>query len=232
MNFHTQCLSEVLMLCVIMFPSAYIYFLKPFVQIRNNTLLSENLVTVIVYGSLAVLGAATGSAGLSDAELFPRTGTEIFLLLCLLAVAAGGFNVAAEYTEAAIPILRRTGRLPAMRPAGIYRGSFSFVNFCSIIAAAALEEFAFRQFMMGGVLRALGMSLWPSILLSAFFYGMNHVYFGRFAVLQKFTSGLVFAALFAVSGGNLLPCILCHTAQNLILYFYAVTRREQKGARV
>ena len=231
MNFHIQCLSEVLILCVIIFPSAYIYFLKPFVQIGDNVLLSENLGTVIVYSILLIIGVLTGTAGFADLQPSCWIQPGISLLIYPLAVAAGGFNVAAEYAEAAAPILRRTGRLPALRPARIYQGRFSLVNFCSIIAAAALEELVFRQFMMGGVLRALETAPWLAVILSAFFYGMNHVYFGRFAVIQKITSGLVFALIFAAGGGNVIPCILCHVTQNLILYFCAVYRYKQKGAR-
>lgn len=231
MTFHTQCLSEVLLLCVILFPSAYIYFLKPFVQIRNNALLSENLATIIVYGLLVVLGAAAGTAGIADPGIYQPAASGVRLLIYPLAVAAGGFNVAAEYFEAAVPALRRTGRFPALRPAGIYKGGFSFLNFCSIIAAASLEELVFRQFMMGGILQSLGAYPWLSVLLSAFFYGMNHVYFGRFAVVQKITSGLVFASLYAAGGGNMIPCILCHVTQNLILYFHAVSQSGKKGAR-
>lgn len=231
MTFHTQCLNEVLMLCVILFPSAYIYFLKPFVQIRNNALLSENLVTVIIYGLLVVMGAVTGYAGVIDHQIYHLTELDAYILIYPLAVVAGGFNIAAEYIEAAVPVLCRTGKLPALRPASMYKNRFSFLNFCSIIAAASLEELVFRQFMMGGILQSLGVYPWLSILLSAFFYGMNHVYFGRFAVIQKVTSGLIFALLFIISNGNIIPCILCHVTQNLILYFHAVSRSDKKGAR-
>ena len=221
MLFHIQCLREILFLCVIVFPSAYIYFLKPFIQIRGNTLLSENISTVIVYGSLTVLGLTTETAGIinpAPAASFPLQ------VLISAAIAAAFINIAVEYLEAALPITIKTKKLPKVKPAAIYCGSFNLINLCSIVAAAALEEFVFRQYMIGGLLDTLSVSPFAAVLLSAVFYGMNHVYFGVFAVLQKFSSGLVFSLLFVFGGGNILLCIICHALQNLILYFYSVSK--------
>ena len=85
-----------------------------------------------------------------------------------------------------------------------------YTSFISIIAAAALEEMVFRQIMIGGIFGSMSLDPLPAVILSGFFYGMNHVYFGRFAVIQKFSSGIVFALLYVLGGGNIfLPGIRC-----------------------
>ena len=109
MPFHIQCLKELLFLCVIVFPSAYIFFLKPFVLPKGNRLLAENLSTVMVYGALTAFGVLTGSAG----EAAPLPGAAFFVL----AAALGIVNVGMEYVEAALPVLKRNGSLPRLRPA-------------------------------------------------------------------------------------------------------------------
>ena len=223
MPFHIQCLKELLFLCVIVFPSAYIFFLKPFVLPKGNRLLAENLSTVMVYGALTAFGVLTGSAG----EAAPLPGAAFFVL----AAALGIVNVGMEYVEAALPVLKRNGSLPRLRPASIYRGTFSLVKFLSIIAAAAAEELVFRQFMIGGILNALHAPLWLAVLLSSFYYALNHVYFGRFAVLQKMTSGLVFSLLYVCSGGSVAVSALCHICQNLFLYFYSLDREKPAAQR-
>lgn len=252
MPFHTQCLDEVLILCAIVFPSAYIYFLKPFVKAGGRVLLAENLCTIIVYGIITAAGVLAGRAGAPDILLF-REGVEAWQLLIYPAAACAGIAIVyAEYIEAAIPVLRKSGRLPEMRGPSLYRGRFSAAetacNVLSIAAAASLEELVFRQFMMGGIfeslfatgsnfesLSAMG-SLFESfsamallaVCLSALFYAVNHVYFGRFAVIQKLGSGMVFAAIYAVTGGDILACAICHTAQNLFLYFYTVCHERRR----
>lgn len=272
MPFHTQCLDEVLILCAIVFPSAYIYFLKPFVKAGGRVLLAENLCTIIVYGIITAAGVLAGRAGAPDILLF-REGVEAWQLLIYPAAACAGIAIVyAEYIEAAIPVLKKSGRLPEMRGPSLYRGRFSAAetacNVLSIAAAASLEELVFRQFMMGGIFESLFAtgdifgslsatgsnleslsatgSLFESfsatgnlfesfsamallaVCLSALFYAVNHVYFGRFAVIQKLGSGMVFAAIYAVTGGDILACAICHTAQNLFLYFYTVCHERRR----
>lgn len=231
MLFHTQCLREVLLLCVIVFPSAYIFFLKPVINVKGNPLLSENAATVIIYGLLTALGIVMGALG-NMTVAAAGMGAAAVALTYAVAVAAGFFNVAAEYTEAALPIIVRTKKPPALRPASIYRGSFSFLNCISIIAAAFLEEMVFRQMMIGGIFSSLSIGLLPSVILSGFFYSMNHVYFGRFAVIQKFSSGIVFALIYVLGGGSIILPAISHVMQNLFLYFFALSKTEKKGGAI
>lgn len=228
MIFHIQCLRELLLLCVIIFPSAYIYFLKPFIQIKGNALLSENISTILIYGLLTLMGIAAGNIG-----LLQITSAAGFALAAALSVSilAGAFNVAVEYAEAAFRIYIKTKKMPALAPASLYYRRFSITDFLSIVAAAVLEEFVFRQYMIAGLFGSLGTDIWLAVFLSALFYAMNHVYFGSFAVIQKFTSGIVFSLLFVLSGGNILLCAVCHTVQNLILYFYSTAKYTSKGGR-
>ena len=232
MIFHIQCLKLWLILCIMAFPSAYIYFTKPFIRIRGSRLLSENAATVLVYGILLLLAWLTGLQG---AFVFSAKGTpEVFWILISFtaAVLMGFANLGIEYLEAAVPFWKKNGKFPALRPAAIYAESFRGSSVVSIILAAAAEELIFRQVIMGGIAGGLGWSPWIAALVSSFVYGMNHVYFGRFQVIQKWSSGLIFSLLFVMCGGSIWPCILCHATQNLALYGWSVFKTgkaQQQG---
>ena len=224
MIFHIPCLEFLLYFYMMAFPSAYLYFLKPCIPIKDNPLLKENLSIVIVYGVLMILalaGGMTGSFSLTSGE----EGSIVWMLIPVALVMGLG-NIGLEFMEASIPVYRKTGKFPKMRPTSLYIGKFQVLNFFSIIAAAALEELIFRQVLICGIFPELGFDFRVSVVLSAAMYAINHVYFGRFAVLQKLTSGLVYGLLFAVSGWNIGISILCHASQNLILYFYSLKKTE------
>ena len=220
MPFPIQCLKYLMLLFVMVFPSAYLYFLKPFIRLKNNRMLEENLSTIIVYGLLLLLAAAFGSRG----EWY--MGSLWFFYPA--AVLMGFVNVGAEYLEAAVPVKRKTGKFPRIQPTSVYRGGFSSARLLSLILAAALEELIFRQIVISGILVPMGLDIWAAAVLSAFFYSLNHVYFGRFAVIQKMTSGMVYSALFVLSGGNILVSILCHCVQNLSLFIFTVYRTDSR----
>ncbi|MDD5986744.1 MAG: type II CAAX endopeptidase family protein [Eubacteriales bacterium] len=224
MTFHIPCLKEVLLLCVLVFPSAFLYFVKPWFSSKLHSLMAENVSTILVYGLLLLLSFGMGAFSPAKCTACVPGG---YLVLCLAAIAAGGGNVAAEYLMAALPVRRKSGTMPKAHPPSLYREHLSVLSVISILAAASAEELIFRGVIQGSIFPALGFPAWLGLLLSAFFYAMNHVYFGRFTVLQKMVSGLVFSALFLTGGGWILPSILCHAAQNLILYCWAVRTTSQ-----
>lgn len=230
MIFHIPCLKLLLFLCVAAFPSAYIYFAKPFIKIRESRLLSENAATVLIYSILLVLALLMGMTDPADfsAESVMDAGWKN--LLFAAAAAMGFVNLAIEYLESALPVWIKNQRLPKVRPAALYMETFHVSSIISIILAATAEELIFRQVIIGGVCEGLGWEAWPAAIVSAVLYGMNHVYFGRFAVIQKCSSGLIYSMFFLSGETGIWLCILCHVSQNIILYCWSV-RKTMKQKR-
>lgn len=223
MIFHTQCLKDILFLFVIMFPSAYIFFLKPFIHFKSSKILSENICTVIVYGLLAICGILMGDMG--GFSVGPAAWWVV------LAVVLGLGVILVEFILAAAPFLIKGQKMPKLKPVSMYYGRFKILDFLSIIAAAALEEIIFRQYMIGGLFVQLNVNIVFGIIISSFAYSMNHVYFGRFAVLQKMSSGLIFSTIYVLSGNNILLSVICHITQNLWLYFFSVSKWQKNSGK-
>ena len=233
MIFHIPCLKLWLFLCVAAFPSAYIYFAKPFIRVRESKLLSENAATVLIYGILLLLAWIMGITGPADfsAESIMDAGWKN--LLFAAAAVMGFIDLVLEYLESALPVWVRSRRLPKVRPAAVYSETFHISSVVSIILAAAAEELVFRQVIIGGVCEGLGWAPWAAGIVSALLYGMNHVYFGRFAVIQKCSSGLIYSMFFLTGEAGIWLCILCHVSQNIILYCWSVRiTAQQKRVRV
>ena len=228
MIFHIPCLKLWLVLCIMAFPSAYIYFVKPFIRISGSRLLSENAATILIYGLLMLLACLMGLQG--NFAFSAKSTPEVFWILISFtaAVLMGFANLGIEYLEAALPFWKKNHKFPALRPAAIYAESFRLSSVISIVLAAGLEELIFRQVIMGGIAEGLGWNPWAAVIVSSFVYGMNHVYFGRFQVIQKWSSGLVFSLLFVLSG-SVWPCVVCHATQNLALYGWSVRKTNKTG---
>lgn len=229
MIFHIPCLKLWLVLCIMAFPSAYIYFAKPFIRIRDSRLLSENAATILIYGILMLLACLMGLQG--NFVFSAKSAPEILWIpiSAAAAVLMGFANLGIEYLEAALPFWKKNRKFPALRPAAIYAESFHLSSVVSIVLAAGLEELIFRQVIIGGVAAGLGWDPWAAVLVSSFVYGMNHVYFGRFQVIQKWSSGLVFSLLFTLCGGSIWPCVVCHATQNLALYGWSIRKTNKAG---
>lgn len=233
MIFHTQCLRSWLLLCVVAFPSAYIYFLKPFIRVKGSRLLSENTATVIVYGVLVLIALITGMEGIFSWSVAGIGEGGYGWIISASAVVMAFVCLVAEYLEAAIPFRIRNRRFPSVRPAAIYsEPSVRPVSILSIVLAAAAEELVFRQIIIGGICTELGWGLLAGVIVSSTLYGMNHVYFGPFSVIQKCSSGLVYSMLFVAGGQRILLPILCHILQNIILYCWSVRVTAQRRTAV
>ena len=232
MLFHIPCLKLLLFLCVVAFPSAYIYFAKPFINISGSRLLSENAATVLIYGVLTLIAWLSGIDGVF-AGFAVKGITQGWICIMSAAAILAFANLAVEYLEASLPFLIRNRKLPSVRPAAIYSvPSVRLADILSIVLAAAAEEVIFRQVIIGAICTGLGWDIWAGIVAGSFLYGMNHVYFGRFSVVQKFSSGLVYSVLFVVSGSCIWPSILCHALQNILLYCWSVRKIKHKNKAI
>ena len=232
MLFHIPCLKLLLFLCVMAFPSAYIYFTKPFINIRGSRLLSENAATVLTYGVLTLIAWLSGIDGVL-AGFAIKSMTRDWICIMSAAAILAFVNLVAEYLEASLPFLIRNCKLPSVRPAAIYSvPSVRLADILSIVLAAAAEESIFRQVIIGAICTGLGWNPGVGVVAGSFLYSMNHVYFGRFSVIQKFSSGLVYSVLFVVSGSCIWPSILCHALQNILLYCWSVRKIKYKNQTI
>ena len=104
MLFHTPCLKLLLLLCVVAFPSAYIYFAKPFINVRGSRLLSENVATVLVYGVLILVAWLSGIDGVFAGVAVKRIA-QGWISIMSAAACLAFINLVAEYLEASLPFL-------------------------------------------------------------------------------------------------------------------------------
>ncbi len=213
MLFHIPCLKYVLLLCTLSFPSAFAYIVRMLRFPERSRLLQDTFATVVSYGVLIVITFFMGELGIL------RFTANI--LWYPLAVVCAFLNITVEFVIAAFPLFRKYKKLPALTPTKVYYERTSLLSIVAIILAATAEEVVFRQIIISVVMNGLSVPVYVVIIISACLYALNHVYFGRKIVLQKLPSGLIFSLIFVLSGYALLPVILCHASQNLILYFYS-----------
>jgi uncharacterized protein len=127
----------------------------------------------------------------------------------LIAVGAGIAALLVEYLIGAIA-LRRLGRLARHSLAG-----GGWVAALAVSASAVAEEVLFRGIALPLAAALIGTA--GAVGATAVVYGLNHLYFGRLAVVQKTVTGLGFGLLFVLSGQSLLVVIAAHLVQNLIV---------------
>ena len=96
--------------------------------------------------------------------------------------------------------LRRVGQLPA--EARGFVQSFAdrvlphrvveFVPFLGLAVTAGIcEEFLFRGFTMGALLK-FGLASWEAILVSSILFGLGHLYQGRGGIVSTLILGIIF----------------------------------------
>lgn len=210
--FPIPCLRALLFLFALMFPSAFVYFVREIPMRRLNAVAREYLPLIITLTALILVGIAGGYGG------GMRLSTEWYWIL--IGIAVGPVNVAWEYLLAALPRLRQGRGWPDLKPTSMYVGA-PLWTVLLVAAAAIVEEVLHRGIIMGGIFPVFGTPAWLAVPLSALIYAMNHAFFGRGAMFLKFASGLLIAALFWLSGGQILAPVLVHVTQNLVLFFHA-----------
>lgn len=210
--FPTPCLKALLFLFALMFPSAFVYFVREIPARRLNSVARECLPLLLTHGGLILVGVAGGYFG------GIRLAADWYWVL--IGIAAGLGNIALEYFLAALPRLWKGLGWPDLRPTSIYVGA-PLWTMLLVASVAISEELVYRGIIMGGLFPVLGMSWWIAVPASSLIYAMNHAVFGRRAIFLKVASGLVIAALFALSGGQILVPVLAHVTQNLMLFFHA-----------
>jgi membrane protease YdiL (CAAX protease family) len=132
--------------------------------------------------------------------------------LLWLAVGAGT-GCAAPVFEIGLGALMARGRRVRV---GLHDKATS-LGLLAVVVTGMAEEVVFR----GVGLHLLETVLhWPALVaiaVTAIVYGFNHLWFGGLTVLQKTGTGLLFGALYDLSGHSLVVPLLAHVVQNLVV---------------
>jgi membrane protease YdiL (CAAX protease family) len=223
MNFHTHYLEIIILACMLCFPSAFIFFGNS-IKINKISVAGKNaLMTCIIYSILSGIVYGLGYLKNVHAKV-----SWLLIVGCL----SGIMVVFGELLMAQIKVKKKSGKFTRnIKPPSSYVEKFSVFNLLLIILAAGLEELVFRQIFIRelfyqfenyGIILGLG--------ISTLFYALNHIYFGRFSIVQKIVSGLVFGLLFIISSFNILIPVIAHCTQNVSLYIFGIItfRKERK----
>lgn len=99
----------------------------------------------------------------------------------------------------------------------ISMGDSKFTTGISTFIVGIMEEVIYRQiwFLIG--LQVLGMNVVVVLLLTSFFYGLNHITLGPYVFIQKLLSGVLYGLLFIFSGYTVVIPMIAHGIQNLIV---------------
>lgn len=223
MYYHIHYLRIVILTCLVCFPSSFVFFASA-VEMKKASIARKNaVITCVVYGVLA--GIVYGMGNLCHVSFYVSGWI-------ILGGVAGLAVIFIELGMAQLKAKKEFGSFTKIiKPPKTYVEKFNAWNLLFIVLAACFEELLFRQILIRELYFELPTRfLVLAVLISAFLYAINHIYFSVFAVAQKFVSALVFAALFVFSGYNLLIPMVAHCVQNTALYLYG-TYSYRKDAK-
>lgn len=101
-----------------------------------------------------------------------------------------------------------------------------------IFGIPILEEIVFRGFIIS-YLQIFEIPLVYVILISGIAYGVNHIFYGRVAVIQKIVTGIILGILFYLTGFSLFAPIITHIGSNtlILLIRYLRNNSQHKGIK-
>ena len=224
MYYHIRYLNIIIIICMISFPSAFIFFANAVPSKKMSSACKNAVTTCIVYGLL--------SAGVYGLGYIKYVDLSLSFYV-VVGIITGVLIIFLELLLAELKVKKEYGKFTKfIDPPKSYVEKFNALNMILIICGASLEELVYRQIIIRELTYNRMMSgAIAGILISASFYAINHIYFSNFTVLQKLFSGMIFSLLFVASGYNLLSCIVAHSTQNLLLYLfgtYTYQRRAKK----
>lgn len=210
MNSHIPCLNELLVLAALAFPASLNALVPGAKKLKLAGSMALNAGIYVVLLAMAALALGGGFP-------VPRLGAA--LALYALAPLAGLLAVGVEYALGALVVLVRTGSMAKRASAhSYYRSGAWALDLPLIVALAFLEELVFRQVFVTVFLDSFGIAVAPAVLACGAVYALNHSYFGRDVVMQKFLSGILYCTLFVLSGRDVLVVALAHIGQNVSVY--------------
>lgn len=224
MNIHIPYLEDILLLGALIFPNS-INAVFPGSKGENAFTLYtiKNIIVHIILIGLIVL-----------------VKKEQFLFLYLpawffypIAIAAGFSCILFEYYIGAWQIFIKEGRFPRGSAVhSFYKSNMNMLDLSLIIALVILEELILRQGLFTILLVGIKLNLWLVIFVSAFIYGLNHLFFGLRTLIPKVMSGFIYVCLFYFSGMSVIVPVVAHSIQNLTLAFMSMRGKKHVEAPI
>lgn len=213
MNSHIHYLDTLLVLIAIIFPATITgAFMQ--LEVKTSTLLLANALTYIL---MVVMVYSTGYLG----EIILSNN----ILIYVIAIIMGYICILLEILEGQIVNYIKYGFWS--ENIEIHKSLTSkniILDLLLLIIGASAEEIIFRQVFFYITYKIFGLNIIIVILLSSFIYGLNHIFFGTKAVLQKTITGIVYSLLFVISGYSIVIPAITHIVQNGILYIAGIDK--------
>jgi membrane protease YdiL (CAAX protease family) len=218
-NYLTPPLDSLLLLIASLYPSGFCANLSALIKgprgFGQSKSLSSDLAGFLVgYAAIVVVVALVRPQAILVFSL------PTFLPIFVLAPFVGLACIALEYGVGVLLMLVRTHHLVTRFSIHTSYSAVSRIALTDILALVALvvgEELILRQLLYNILATDFALTLWTVLLVCAATYALNHLAFGADSVISKLPSGLLYIALFYVSGLSIAVVIVAHATQNLTL---------------
>ncbi|MEI0530338.1 CPBP family intramembrane glutamic endopeptidase [Brachyspira pilosicoli] len=215
MNFHTHYLSAILVLIAVSFPTSLIgVFFK-----LNLGKISSILPNTLSYFLFVIMAFFTGYVG--------NINYNVNIYFIVLAFIMSFVCIAIEIIEAIIVhFIKYKFWIKKISIHEIINKNNIFFDIIIILIGVICEEIIFRQVFFNILYNILELNIFTVIIISGFMYSINHIYFGRNAVFQKFIVGIIYSLLFVYSSFSVIIPTITHFSQNMILYILSKKRED------
>lgn len=218
MNFHTLYLSAFLVLLAISFPTSLIGIFYKLNLGRINTILPNSL----SYLLFVIIVFFTGYIG--------SINYNISIYFVILSFIMSFVCIGIEIFEAMlIHFFKYRFWIKNIEVHEIIEKKNILFDIIIIFIGALCEEIIFRQVFFNITYNVFNINIYIVIILSAFIYSINHIYFGANAVFQKFIVGIIYSLLFVYSSFSIIAPVITHFLQNFILYILSFRRNKREA---
>lgn len=218
MNFHTHYLSAFLVLLAISFPTSLIGIFYKLNLGRINTILPNSL----SYLLFVIIVFFTGYIG--------SINYNINIYFVILSFIMSFICIGIEIFEAMlIHFFKYRFWIKNIEVHEIIEKKNILFDIIVIFIGALCEEIIFRQVFFNITYNVFNINIYIVIILSAFIYSINHIYFGANAVFQKFIVGIIYSLLFVYSSFSIIAPVITHFLQNFILYILSFRRNKREA---
>ena len=218
MNFHTLYLSAFLVLLAISFPTSLIGIFYKLNFGRINTILPNSL----SYLLFVIIVFFTGYIG--------SINYNISIYFVILSFIMSFICIGIEIFEAMlIHFFKYRFWIKNIEVHEIIEKKNILFDIIIIFIGALCEEIIFRQVFFNITYNVFNINIYIVIILSAFIYSINHIYFGANAVFQKFIVGIIYSLLFVYSSFSIIAPVITHFLQNFILYILSFRRNKREA---
>ncbi len=217
MNFHIHYLSAFLVLLAISFPTSLIGIFYKLNFGRINTILPNSL----SYLLFVIIVFFTGYIG--------SINYNISIYFVILSFIMSLICIGIEIFEAMlIHFFKYRFWIKNIEVHEIIEKKNILFDIIIIFIGALCEEIIFRQVFFNITYNVFNINIYIVIILSAFIYSINHIYFGANAVFQKFIVGIIYSLLFVYSSFSIIAPVITHFLQNFILYILSFRRNKRE----